>query len=209
MRLQHPFEAATTSVDGDCLAVLARADHEYTVSRLLPLLGRTRSLTGVRNALDRLADQGVVNVRRVGNVNSYSLNREHLLAQAIIEIATARARLVERISAEVERWQVPPVYGALFGSAARGEMRTESDIDLLLVHPDEADIEVWTDQIGRLQRLVASWTGNDTRVLAFSEQEARQHGANDPVLREIASEGTVVIGSSGWLRRSTMTSWPT
>lgn len=203
MRLQHPFEAVTTSVDGDCLAVLARADHEFTVSRLLPLLGRTRSLTGVRNALDRLADQGVVTVRRIGNVNSYSLNRAHLIAPAIIEIATARDRLLARISSELERWRIPPVFGALFGSAARSEMNTESDIDILLIRPDDADVEVWTDQVAHLQRLITSWTGNDTRVLTFSEQEAQAHGTTDPVLREIAREGVAVIGSTSWLRRRT------
>lgn len=204
MLLQHPFEAVTTSVDGDCLAVLARADHEFTVSRLLPLLGRERSLTGVRNALDRLADQGVVIVRRVGNVKSYSLNRSHLLAPAIVEIAAARDRLVERVAAELQQWRVSPVYGALFGSAARGEMHTESDIDILLIHPDDADIELWTDQVGHLQQLVTSWTGNDTRVLTLSEREVHEHGTRDPVLREVAHEGVALAGSTSWLRRKTM-----
>lgn len=203
MLLQHPFEAVTTSVDGDCLAVLARADHEFSVSRLLPLLQRKRSLTGVRNALDRLAEQGVVNVRRVGNVNSYSLNRSHLLAPAIIEIAAARDRLVERVTGELQQWRVPPVYGALFGSAARGEMHTESDIDILLIHPDDADTELWTDQVARLQQLVTSWTGNDTRVLTFSEQDVHEHGSSEPVLREIARDGVAVTGSTSWLRRAT------
>ena len=203
MLLQHPFEAVTTSVDGDCLTVLARADHEFSVSRLLPLLQRKRSLTGVRNALDRLAEQGVVNVRRVGNVNSYSLNRSHLIAPAIIEIAAARDRLVERVTAELQQWPVPPVYGALFGSAARGEMHTESDIDILLIHPDEADVELWTDKVAHLQQLVTSWTGNDTRVLTFSEQEVQEHGASEPVLREVAREGVAVTGSTSWLRRRT------
>ncbi|WP_448006167.1 nucleotidyltransferase domain-containing protein [Agromyces bauzanensis] len=203
MLLQHPFEAVTTSVDGDCLAVLARADHEFTVSRLLPLLGRKRSLTGVRNALDRLADQGVVNVRQVGNVKSYSLNRSHLVAPAIIEIATARDGLFERLAAELQHWRIQPLYGALFGSAARGEMHSESDIDILLIHPDDADIELWTDQVTQLQQLVTSWTGNDTRVLTFSEREVHEHGTRDPVLREVASDGVALIGSASWLRRKT------
>lgn len=204
MLLQHPFETVTTSVDGDCLAVLARADHEFTVSHLLPLLKRKRSLTGVRNALDRLAEQGIVNVRQVGNVNSYSLNRSHLLAPAIIEIAAARDRLVERVTAELQQWRVSPVYGALFGSAARGEMRTESDIDILLIHADDADIELWTDQVAHLQQLVTSWTGNDTRVLTLSEREVHEHGARDPVLREVVHEGVALTGSTSWLRQGAL-----
>ena len=203
MLLQLPFEALTTSVDGECLAVLAKADHEFSVSRILPLLKRKRSLTGVRNALDRLAEQGVVDVRHIGNVKSYSLNRSHLLAPAIIAIATVRDQFLEQVTAELMRWRPTPVYGALFGSAARGEMRADSDIDLLLIHPDAGDIERWTDQVVHLQRLVTSWTGNDTRVLTFSEQEVREHATSDPVLREIAHEGLSLIGPTSWLRRLT------
>jgi hypothetical protein len=80
-------------------------------------------------------------------------------------------------------------------------MRTDSDIDILLIHPDDADIDVWTDRVVHLQRLVASWTGNDTRVLAFSEFEARKHIMSEPVLREIAQDGIGLIGPTNWLRR--------
>ncbi|GAA1061830.1 nucleotidyltransferase domain-containing protein [Agromyces bracchium] len=201
MRLQHPFEAITPSVDGDCLAVLARADHEFTASRLLPLLGRKRSLSGVRNALDRLADQGVVSVRQVGNVNSYSLNRSHMLAPALIDIATARDRLVSRLAAEMAGWQVKPTFGAMFGSAARGDMHTESDIDVLIVHADDVDIELWSEQVAHFQRQVTSWTGNDTRVLSLTESEVLDHGTEDPVLREITRDGIVLAGPTNWLRR--------
>ncbi len=201
MRLQHPFEAITTSVDGDCLAVLARADHEFTVSRLLPMLGRKRSLTGVRNALDRLVDQGVVSVRQVGNVNSYSLNRSHMLAPALVDIATARDRLVSRMSAEMAEWQVEPRFSALFGSAARGDMHTDSDIDVLVVHADDVNIELWSEQIAHFQRQVTSWTGNDTRVLSLAEREVLDHGTEDAVIREVTRDGIVLAGPTSWLRR--------
>ncbi len=205
MRLQHPFEAVTTSVDGDCLSVLARAEHEFSAARLVSLLGRKRSLTGVRNALDRLATQGIVDVRHVGNVKSYALNRSHLLAPAIIAIATARERLIDAISTELGEWAEAPVFGALFGSAARGEMQVDSDIDVLLVHAEDCDIEAWSDQVMRLHRMAEKWTGNDTRVLTIGEREVDEHGSNDPVLHEIAREGIVLIGPTSWLRRRMMT----
>lgn len=203
MILQHPFEALSTSVDGDCLAVLAGADHDFSVSRIVPLLRRKRSITGVRNALDRLADQGVVNVRSVGNVKSYALNRSHLLAPAIIQIATARSRLIDRLGEELQKWQPQPIYGALFGSAAREDMRAESDIDVLLIQPDSVDLDLWSGAVNRLQTLVTSWTGNDTRVLQFAESEIAEHRIDDPVLREIAREGIALIGPTSWLRRRT------
>ena len=56
-------------------------------------------------------------------------------------------------------------------SAARSDMRTSSDIDLLLVRPAdvEEDNEIWLGEIGELERKVTRWTGNDTRVIVVSE----------------------------------------
>ncbi len=68
MRRQHPFEAITTSVDGDCLAVLPRAEQEFTVSRLFPLLGP--------QALPRQSRRA--SIRQVGNVNSHPVSAARL-----------------------------------------------------------------------------------------------------------------------------------
>lgn len=200
MLLQRPFEAITTSTDGDCLMVLARGDDEFTASQVNRLLDGRRSLSGVRNALDRLARQGVVRRRPVGNALTYRLNREHLLSRAIETIANAKPHLIERTREAIAGWEVVPTYAALFGSAARSDMREDSDIDVLVIRPDGADGERWTDAVLGLQRLMSSWTGNDVRVLEFSEDEARAHGATDPVMREIARDGIPLAGRSSWMK---------
>jgi len=92
------------------------------------------------------------------------------------------------------------VYAAVFGSAARGTMTAESDLDLLLVRADDAPRSVWDEQVGALAADVTRWTGNDTRPLEYTVSELA--GSRDePVLSDVLHEGLTVAGSRAWLNR--------
>jgi predicted nucleotidyltransferase len=154
---------------------------------------------GIRRVLHRLTEQGIVTSERVGQAFTYRLNRRHLAADAVIALARLGATLLDRIEQALEAWESPPVYGAVFGSAARGEMRPDSDIDLLLVRPDACDRERWDELVSGLTADINEWTGNDVQVLEFTESEVRQAGTAEPVLRDVRSHGLTVAGSSAWL----------
>ena len=194
MQLDRPLAAITPTVDGDVLLVLARAVAEFTPATVQRLSGR-HSVDGVRKALNRLAEQGVVTSRSAGRAVLYSLNREHLLAPSIIEIAETSREFVKRIAAQVDGWQVEPVLVAIFGSAASGHMRPDSDIDLLVVRSDRVDPDSasWRTQIVDLEQAVNAWTGNDARVLEFSLTEAQQR-PNERVLEDAIAHGIAVVG---------------
>jgi hypothetical protein len=51
-------------------------------------------------------------------------------------------------------WAIQPTYAAVFGSSARGEMTSSSDLDLLPVRPDEASQTTWDEQGTELSRAV-------------------------------------------------------
>jgi predicted nucleotidyltransferase len=125
----------------------------------------------------------------------YSLNREHLLAPSIIEMADIGRELAKRIADRVDGWQVEPVLVAIFGSAASGHMRPDSDIDLLVVRSDRVDPDSasWRSQIVDLERVVSAWTGNDARVLEFSLTEA-QRRPKERVLEDAIAHGIAVVG---------------
>ncbi|WP_159440528.1 nucleotidyltransferase domain-containing protein [Tersicoccus phoenicis] len=72
-------------------------------------------------------------VQPAGRASLYRLNREHLAAPAIIELARLGDTLRERIAERIEGWAEQPVYAALFGSGARGEMTAASDLDLFIL----------------------------------------------------------------------------
>lgn len=202
MDFSRPMSVVTPTVDGDVLTALALADTSFTPGRLHKVIGR-HSEDGVRRALRRLVLQGVVEDQAAGRAVLYRLNREHLAARAIVDLAslweTFRARLEERF---VE-WSVQPRVAVLFGSVARGEMGLRSDVDIFVVRPSGAPAnEGWDSDVRSLEGDATRWTGNDVRVLEMTEVHVERHGADEPVLKDILSEGVRLAGDLEWLRRT-------
>lgn len=198
MQFGRPLATVTPTLDGDVLAVLARHEATYTTGQLHRVLTR-HSEEGIRKALRRLATQGVVLSERVGNAFAYRLNRDHLAAQHIIGLAQLQNTFLERLQDHLESWESPPSYAAVFGSAARGSMSADSDLDLLLVRPDNADDDQWEAQVDTLVATVTRWIGNDVRPLEFTVAELADRGRDEPVLRDVLSEGLTVAGHRAWL----------
>jgi predicted nucleotidyltransferase len=204
MELGNPFKVVTPTVDGAVLGVLAGATAEFTPPEIQRLLGRY-SVDGVRKALVRLTDQGIVLRHGPGNASLYRLNRDHLAAPAIIELARTKQRLLVSLQTQVAGWKRPCAYGAVFGSAARDSMRADSDIDLFVVRPRQVtdDEEVWAQQLLDLARSVHSWTGNDARILEYGADELDGGTTSrDPVLSAVRQEGLRFAGPSNYLRKA-------
>lgn len=203
MDLSRPLAVVTPTVDGDVLTVLAGAAASFTGRQVHQMAGR-HSERGVRNALQRLAKQGIVDRTRIGSSDLYTLNREHLASPYIRALAGLKAELLLRVREELASWSVPAAYAAIFGSAARGEMRVDSDIDVFVVRPSavsEADI-TWQDQVANLAERITAWTGNDARVLELSVEEVDDGVARDEqVLIDIREQGLGVAGPRNYLRK--------
>jgi len=134
MNLSDPSMAITSSLDGSVLVALAGAGKPLTVPEVA-LASVRGSEIGVRKCLGRLVAQGIVSAIELGNTRVYRLNRDHVAAGVAVEMAQIRSELWRRIAREVERWSVRPLYACVFGSAARHDGDSESDIDLLIVRP--------------------------------------------------------------------------
>lgn len=203
MDFAHPLRAVTPTLDGDVLKVLAGADADFTAARIARMVPEA-SERGVRKVLDRLVRQGTVRMNQAGPVRVFSLNREHLAADAIIGLSRLRAQLVERLTTAVSTWQVKPLAAAVFGSVARAEAGPDSDIDILVIRPARRSPEgpVWSTQIGDLQTAVTKWTGNDARVLEYGADElADGRVSRDRVLRDAMENGLFFHGSTSAIRR--------
>jgi predicted nucleotidyltransferase len=198
MELSRPLAVVTPTLDGDVLFALARADTTFTTGQLHRVLGR-HSEAGIRKVLLRLAGQGIVDAEQIGRTWAYRLNRDHLAAEHVLGLARLRETLLARIERALGSWAERPVYGAVFGSAARGDMTERSDIDLLLVRPDDAGEDQWSEQRMSLAHEITRWTGNDARVLEYSVSEIEQIDGDEPVLRAVADEGLTVAGRRAWL----------
>jgi predicted transcriptional regulator len=192
------LSTVTPTLDGDVLAVLANNEATFTTGQLHRVL-RRHSEEGIRKVLQRLVRQGVVHVERVGQAFAYQLNRDHLAAEHIIALARLSKTFLERLEGRLQSWRVPPVYAAVFGSAARGSMDAASDIDLLLIRPDDVNDEVWEEQVNDLVTDVTKWIGNDARPLELTASEVVARGRVEPVLSDVLREGLTVAGSRTWL----------
>ncbi len=200
MLLDRPMLTVTPTIDGDVLTVLARAEAAFTAPKVQRLLDR-HSVPGVRKVLNRLVEQGIVNAEQVGRALTYRLNRDHLAAVPIVELAHLGDVLIERIRTAADSWDPAPLLVMLFGSAATQRMRVDSDIDVFVVGNEPSDAsELWRAQIADLELDITNWTGNDARVLAYTVDDLKH--TNDPVVDDIARNGILIAGDRAVLRRT-------
>lgn len=198
MRLQNPFAVvSTTGLDSQVLTVLARTEQYLSVRQIHQLLPEKGSPQGVRKSVVRLVEQGTVLERATGRSYAYTLNLDHLLAEAIQKIANAKSELLSRMSEVISKWRIQPLTVKIFGSAARNEMHADSDIDLLVVMPDAATEDVVEDSVRRLAAQATLWTGNDVRPLVYRSSEVRPAS----IFNSILEEGIDIAGDPSWLRK--------
>jgi Nucleotidyltransferase domain len=203
MDFGQPLGTVTPTLDGDVLKVLAGADADFTAARITRMVPEA-SESGVRKVLDRLVRQGTVRMNRTGPVKLFSLNRDHLAAEAIIGLTRLRGQLLDRLTTAVSTWQVKPLAAAVFGSVARGDAGPDSDVDILVIRPARRspDAPVWSTQMGDLQGAVTKWTGNDARILEYGADElAAGRTTRDRVLRDAVEHGLFFHGSASAIRK--------
>ena len=200
MELNRPLATITPTLDGDVLTVLAGHDATFTTGQVHRILTR-HSEEGIRKVLRRLTGQGIVLSERVGNAYTYWFNHDHLAARHVVELARLPQIFLARLEDLLSTWSIPPVYAAVFGSAARGRMAHSSDVDVLLVRPSGAGDAEWDGQVDDLAATVTRWLGNDTRVLEFTENDVAERALDEPVLHDVARDGLTVAGKRSWLTK--------
>lgn len=200
MQLNKPFATVTPTLDGDVLAVLASTDVTFTINQVQRIL-TTASGEGIRKVLNRLTAQGVVLHDEVGRTHTYRLNTEHLAAEPIRMLSRLNSTFLRGLEEHFdEKWGKDLKYAAVFGSAATGRMKLDSDIDLFLVRgADSEDDDAWEQRLTELARLVTAWTGNDGRIVEYTEDEFRAAAAaGEPLLEEVSKQGQTVAGTRAW-----------
>jgi predicted nucleotidyltransferase len=188
--------AVLTGLEGDVLVVLTGTSKPMT-GRAVARLVAHGSDRGVRLALNRLAEHGLVDVVEAPPALLYSLNRDHIAAPVAEALVGLRGELRRRLRETISGWPIGPVHASLFGSAARGDGGLESDIDLLIVRPRRVDSEDegWRAQLDDLAWRVRRWTGNNAGIAEIGEVELPALRRRGPaVLTDLERDAITLVG---------------
>ncbi len=195
MDLSLPLRSLVPSLDSVVLDVLAGTESGLTLAQIARI-GDRGSRQGLALVLDRLVEHGLVHAEPAGRGHLYRLNRDHVLAEAVLSASGARAVLLQRIARAAAALVPTPTHVSAFGSFARREGGPDSDIDMLAVLPDAARAdEQWHEQLRDLADLVHNWSGNRLECIGINEQELRALARRrEPIVEAWLSDSITVYG---------------
>jgi predicted nucleotidyltransferase len=196
MDLGAPVLDVAPAVRGALLQELARLEQPVTRRQLASAAGVAPGNASA--VIEELIRAGLVTETAAGRSSMVVLNRSHLAAGPVLALAGLRGELIRRLRARLSAW--PDLLGAwLFGSVARGDADSGSDVDLLIVAADLQSTELH-DRLARLHADVRSWTGNDLQLVEHSQTSWRKLvRAKNPLVEQIRLDGIALTGDTASL----------
>lgn len=159
---------------------------EYHLHEIGRILG---SKPGVfQKALNSLEKEGILKSRMRGNQRLVSLNKQYPLLKEISRIIQKTVG-VEALLKELVRKEPGIEIAYIFGSYAKDKMRTDSDIDLILVGKEESEdsiLEKMEEIEKRIQREI-----NPKFYLPL--EYAKKKKRKDPFIREVLKTRPIVL----------------
>jgi len=194
--VSNGLSVVTPTLDAWVLRAIVQTTRPLS-GRQVARLVEQGSLGGVQKALSRLVEQGIVLADAHPSATFFSLNRDHLAARPVIELTQLATTLVERLAGFIQAWEVQPQHAYLFGSAARQDGDTSSDIDILLVHAGgpKKPTMAWAQQVDDIATKIRQWTGNDVGILDISDLDLDRMQVNkEAILDSWHRDGILLAG---------------
>lgn len=192
MNFAEPFGGLMPGARGAVLAVLLRTGAPLTGRRVHSLVADRHSLGAVQQALRDLDRLGLITTETIGRAGAHRINERHAAIGSLRDLVSP-IEMLTRVVQESVREVVAVI---VFGSVARGEAHTDSDIDLAVIAPDG-----W-DGRAELQQEVQERLGNDCDVLHLTLDSFELAPEDrEPVVAEILRDGIALIGAMPRRRR--------
>ncbi len=197
MDLASPLRSIAPGLDSAVLQVLAGTESGLGASQIARLAPRGTRV-GQLPVLNRLVEHGLVIADPSNRGFLYRLNRDHVLAEAVLVAARARATLLQRMAERAAALQPEAVHASVFGSFARGDAGPDSDIDVLIItRPGAARDDEWAERVRTLADDVLAWTGNRMEHVTVTLQRLHDiAAAGEPIVAAWLDEAYVLHGPS-------------
>jgi len=192
----RPYRAVCSRIEGEILIVLAGTNRPLT-GREVARLTKQGSQAGVNRALRRLVEHGIVGAQEAGAAILYTLNRDHLASPIVLLLSGLREELLRRLRDSLDAWKIAPYHVSLFGSTARADGDTSSDIDIFLVRPAKIDEDnpVWRGRVDLWVQDVYRWTGNHVGLAEIAQKElGRLRRTRPEIVPSLLSDAILLKG---------------
>lgn len=147
---------------------------------------------GVQRVLQRLAESGLVTVKRVGNQKHYQANRAAPIFEELHGIAAKTLGPAEALRAALAPLGDRVRAAWVYGSIAKGTDRAQSDIDLMIVADGVALEEVYAALRPAEKRLARQVSPT---LYSTKEFERRRTEKNPFLTKVLAGERIPLIGN--------------
>ena len=184
-------DALFTATQQRVLALLfGEPERSFYTSELIDRIGAGSG--AVQRELKRLAESGLVTVKRIGNQKHYQANPDSPVFEELCSLVRKTVGLAGPIREALEPLADRIRFATIYGSTAKGTDRAASDIDLLIV----AD-GVTLEDIYRVLAPVEEQLGRkiNPTLYTLKEFEDRKSSGNPFLSRLLSGDHIVLMGA--------------
>ena len=177
--------------------LLLHPDTSYHVRELARLTGTSAGT--LHKELTKLTKAGVLRRQEVGNQVRYSADRDCLVFEELASILRKTSGLVDVLAAALSSVEKNIVIAFVFGSVARGEQQSSSDVDVMLVGSLG-----FADAVQVLHPVQATLQREINPVVYSLDEFRRRAASDDSFVREVLAQPKLfVVGTENELRKLT------
>jgi predicted nucleotidyltransferase len=168
----------------------------FTESELERIAGIPQA--SVHRNVKSLLDNGLLDRKRIGKANLYSLNKEHILYPLLFRNFEAERNVLVELKNIIEESvkSLPQIeLAVLFGSIVKGMERADSDVDIFIVCKGEkSELE---DKLTDLTKISQNKFGNPVSLM-IKHKEELQDLETRSIFREIKN-GEIIFKREGFV----------